>query len=66
MLAHNLGMQVIVEGVETPEQLRIVKALGADVVQGFLLGRPTSNPVDVLRRHARRTNDRMQKSAIAV
>jgi diguanylate cyclase (GGDEF)-like protein len=43
-LAHNLNMQVIVEGIETPEQLRMVKALGGNQVQGYLLGRPTPDP----------------------
>ncbi len=33
-LAHNLNMQVIVGGVETPEQLEIIKALGGNQVQG--------------------------------
>jgi EAL domain-containing protein (putative c-di-GMP-specific phosphodiesterase class I) len=45
-LAHNFGMQVIVEGVETPEQLAIIKALGANEVQGYLTGRPTANPAE--------------------
>lgn len=45
-LAHNLGMRVIVEGVETVEQLALVKALGASEVQGFLMGRPTLTPAD--------------------
>jgi diguanylate cyclase (GGDEF)-like protein/PAS domain S-box-containing protein len=39
-LAHNLGKRVIVEGVETPEQLEILRGLGCDEVQGFLLGCP--------------------------
>jgi diguanylate cyclase (GGDEF)-like protein/PAS domain S-box-containing protein len=43
-LAHNAGMSVIVEGVETPEQLEFVRALGANEAQGYLLGRPTANP----------------------
>jgi EAL domain-containing protein (putative c-di-GMP-specific phosphodiesterase class I) len=47
-LAHNFGMRVIVEGVENPEQLAIIKALGANGVQGFLLGRPTANPEEFL------------------
>ncbi len=46
-LARNMGMRVIVEGVETPEQLELIKALGANEVQGYLLGKPTANPVDV-------------------
>jgi diguanylate cyclase (GGDEF)-like protein len=47
-LAHNFGMRVIVEGVEKPEQLAIIKALGANGVQGFLLGRPTASPTNFM------------------
>jgi EAL domain-containing protein (putative c-di-GMP-specific phosphodiesterase class I) len=47
MLAHNVGMHVIAEGVETSEQLELIRAFGAEDVQGFLLGRPTPNPIDV-------------------
>jgi diguanylate cyclase (GGDEF)-like protein/PAS domain S-box-containing protein len=39
-LAHALGKRLVVEGVETPEQLRILRELGADAVQGFHLARP--------------------------
>ncbi len=39
-LAHNLKLQVIAEGVETREQYNTLAALGCDVVQGFLCGRP--------------------------
>lgn len=44
-LAHNLKMTVIVEGVETREQLGLAKSLGADEAQGFLLGRPSADPL---------------------
>jgi diguanylate cyclase (GGDEF)-like protein len=43
-LAHNLDMQVIVEGIETPQQLELVRALGSNEAQGILLGRPTPHP----------------------
>ncbi len=43
-LAHNLGMRVIVEGIETVTQLDLVTELGSNEVQGFLLGRPTADP----------------------
>jgi len=36
---------VIVEGVETEAQFNVIRAMGADEVQGFLLGRPTPNPL---------------------
>lgn len=39
-IAHNLGLNVTVEGVETPEQAEIVKNLGAEQGQGYLFGRP--------------------------
>jgi EAL domain-containing protein (putative c-di-GMP-specific phosphodiesterase class I) len=37
-------MQVIVEGIETPEQLSLIRKLGANEVQGYLLGKPTPEP----------------------
>jgi EAL domain-containing protein (putative c-di-GMP-specific phosphodiesterase class I) len=45
LLAQELGMKVIVEGVETEAQLKAIKEIGADEVQGFLLGHPTPNPL---------------------
>jgi EAL domain-containing protein (putative c-di-GMP-specific phosphodiesterase class I) len=34
-LAHNFGMDVVAEGVETAEQLACVRRLGCDYAQGF-------------------------------
>jgi EAL domain-containing protein (putative c-di-GMP-specific phosphodiesterase class I) len=39
-LGHNLGMQVTVEGVETEEQLAILRGLDCNQMQGYLFGRP--------------------------
>jgi len=39
-LAHSLNLQVTAEGIETPGQLAALNALGCDVGQGYLLGRP--------------------------
>ena len=39
-LGHNLGLDVVAEGVERPEQLEALKEMGCDRVQGFLLARP--------------------------
>jgi len=54
-LAHSLNMQVIVEGVETQQQLEIIAQLKGNDVQGFLLGRPTPNPQAWLRAGAEAT-----------
>ena len=40
LMAHNLGMKVVAEGVETPEQLGLLVALGCEYVQGYLLSKP--------------------------
>jgi diguanylate cyclase (GGDEF)-like protein len=37
-LAHRLGLLVIVEGIETAEQLRIITRMGCDYAQGFWFG----------------------------
>jgi EAL domain-containing protein (putative c-di-GMP-specific phosphodiesterase class I) len=39
-LAHGLGLIATAEGVETLDQLRIVRELGCDCVQGYLLSAP--------------------------
>ncbi len=41
-MAHALGMEVVAEGVETVEQLRILQQLGCNEVQGYYIGRPAS------------------------
>ncbi len=41
-LAHNLGLQVVAEGVETEECLNILKTLNCDYAQGYYLSRPVS------------------------
>jgi diguanylate cyclase (GGDEF)-like protein len=49
-LARDLGMKVIAEGIETPEQLKLVEEMGADEAQGYLLGRPTPDPSPLLQK----------------
>ena len=39
-LTRELGLRSIAEGVETEEQLALLRGLGCDAVQGYLLGRP--------------------------
>jgi diguanylate cyclase (GGDEF)-like protein len=39
-LVHGLGYQVVAEGVETEDQIAILRVIGADIVQGFAIARP--------------------------
>jgi EAL domain-containing protein (putative c-di-GMP-specific phosphodiesterase class I) len=39
-LAHNLGLKVVAEGVETKDIAQKLGALGCDVLQGYLFSRP--------------------------
>jgi len=39
-MAHSIGMRVVAEGVETVEQLELLRQRNCDLVQGFLLARP--------------------------
>ena len=39
-LAHGLGLTATAEGVETIDQLRVVRELGCDCVQGYLVSAP--------------------------
>jgi len=39
-LAHRLGMSVIAEGISEPAQHELLRAMGCDAGQGFLLGEP--------------------------
>ena len=42
-LAHNLGLEVTAEGVETYDNARSVIDSGCDIGQGFLYGRPNDS-----------------------
>ncbi len=50
--AHSMSLRVVAEGVETPEQLDVLRTLGCDAAQGFYLAHPTS-PDEIDRRAAR-------------
>ena len=45
--AHELDVRVVAEGIETEGELAVVTDLGADLGQGWYLGRPAVDPVRV-------------------
>ena len=45
--AHELDVRVVAEGIETEAELAVVSDLGADLGQGWYLGRPAAEPVRV-------------------
>ena len=52
-LAHSLGLKVIAEGVETEDQLELLRTNGCDEVQGFLLSKPLYGAAAFTFLHAR-------------
>jgi diguanylate cyclase (GGDEF)-like protein len=39
-LGHNMGLEVVAEGVENRETVMLLESFGCDMIQGFLLGKP--------------------------
>jgi PAS domain S-box-containing protein len=58
MLAHNLGLSVVAEGVETQKQLNILQNIGCELAQGYLFSKPVE-PKTIL---GLLTTDRATKS----
>ncbi|HEV2687737.1 MAG TPA: EAL domain-containing protein [Bryobacteraceae bacterium] len=55
-LAHSLQLDVVAEGVETREQLDMLRSLACDIYQGFLLSRPLpAHAVEALLWQSRRS-----------
>jgi diguanylate cyclase (GGDEF)-like protein len=46
-LAHALDIQVIAEGIETPAERSALLAMGCEMGQGYLLGRPKAVSIDL-------------------
>ena len=44
VMAHKLGIKTVAEGVETDEQLELLRGFGCDYAQGYLLAPPLPEP----------------------
>ncbi len=48
-VGHDLGIEVVAEGIERPEQLELLQAMGCGLGQGYLVARPmTARAVEAL------------------
>lgn len=57
-LAHSLGYYVVAEGVETADQVRLLRSAKCDLIQGFIIGKPAQDTditknLDKIRRQAK-------------
>ena len=43
-MAHNLGLEVLAEGVENQAEASTLQVLGCDNIQGYLYSKPLSAP----------------------
>lgn len=59
-IAGNLELEVIVEGIETTAQVRILREMGATHAQGFLFGAPM--PAEIALEHATRATRAAQSA----
>ncbi|RYG95556.1 MAG: EAL domain-containing protein, partial [Alphaproteobacteria bacterium] len=48
-IARKLGIAILAEGVETASQLALLREIGCDAIQGYLIGRPERMPFDIER-----------------
>ena len=62
-LAQQLGLRVVAEGVETHEELELLRRLGCDLVQGFLFAKPMRvEACDVFLRQSYSSSTRPRKA----
>ncbi len=43
-VGHDLGIEIVAEGIERPEQLELLRAMGCGLGQGYLVARPMAAP----------------------
>jgi EAL domain-containing protein (putative c-di-GMP-specific phosphodiesterase class I) len=67
LLAHTLGYDTVAEGVETAEQLALLKSMHCDLAQGFYLGLVTPpDEVTAALEHERQQRERRPRTTGAV
>ncbi|WP_182302073.1 EAL domain-containing protein [Cohnella cholangitidis] len=46
--AKKMNIRTVAEGIERPEELRLLRAMGFDFAQGYLIGRPSEYPGETM------------------
>ena len=64
-LAQRMGMEIVGEGVESPEQLKFLQEEGCEHVQGFLLARPLATERFAELLSSKRDDDDPMETAVA-
>jgi diguanylate cyclase (GGDEF)-like protein len=62
-LAHGLGLLVVGEGIETEQQMMMLRGFGCDRGQGYLFGRPV-RAEEISATHLRVSDDRAQEGDV--
>jgi diguanylate cyclase (GGDEF)-like protein/PAS domain S-box-containing protein len=64
MLAHNLGMKVVAEGVERQQQVELLTHIGCELAQGYLFAKPVdSETIQMILESDRETGSPRAKAA---
>jgi EAL domain-containing protein (putative c-di-GMP-specific phosphodiesterase class I) len=57
LMAHNLGIGVVAEGVETKDQLDLLDSFGCELIQGYYYSRPLPLEDIIAYLHAEKSNN---------
>jgi diguanylate cyclase (GGDEF)-like protein/PAS domain S-box-containing protein len=61
-VGHDLGIEIVAEGIERPEQLELLRAMGCGLGQGFLIARPKpASGIEALLREQDHRDDRDER-----
>ncbi len=64
-MSHNLGMYVVAEGIETAEQVELLKSMNCDAVQGYFYDKPMSIS-DFEKKYHREIHENLDKKSTCI
>ncbi len=61
-MAHNLNLQIIAEGIEYEQQIKVLKKYNCDLVQGYFFSKPQqADQIELLLKESKYTNGKLPK-----